>query len=408
MIEKWMDFFSVPQEIDWMLSLAAGDLQTPLMEGMDWQRFAELVSKNRLEPLVAVGIKKLPQETVRRIPGSETYAKVKNSLALLSMRQIQTLACVMSDFAAHGIRALSFKGPLLALDLYGNPELRYSHDLDILIARTDFPKACERLEANGFQEEITVLNKTEKRRRKVEDPMGIIHTRFFRGDLCIELHWKISHRIAESFDAFWERCSQKKLLGQTIHCLGDLDNISYLICHAAGHGYMRMRWLVDLYILLQRPDLNWLALYQDMKRKGIQEMLLETLFLLYRCPRFAMPPVDNSLFSIGREDGRVRFRYREDLQEDYEHALALAETVWPMMLMTDEERQRSSQSRKYGVLLPVDGKRQSWLEILISFFRPGEVDFKRFDFPDSLYFLYYVVRPFYRVWRMTPFYHPQE
>lgn len=270
MIEKWMDFFSVPQEIDWMLSLAAGDLQTPLMEGMDWQRFAELVSKNRLEPLVAVGIKKLPQETVRRIPGSETYAKVKNSLALLSMRQIQTLACVMSDFAAHGIRALSFKGPLLALDLYGNLELRYSHDLDILIARTDFPKSCERLEANGFQEEITVLNKTEKRRRKVEGPMGIIHTKFFRGDLCIELHWKISHRIAESFDAFWERRSQKKLLGQTIHCLGDLDNISYLICHAAGHGYMRMRWLVDLYILLQRPDLNWLALYQDMKRKGIQ------------------------------------------------------------------------------------------------------------------------------------------
>ena len=59
MIEKGMDFFSVPQEIDWMLSLTAGDLQTPLMEGMDWQRFAELVSKNRLEPLVAVGIKKL-------------------------------------------------------------------------------------------------------------------------------------------------------------------------------------------------------------------------------------------------------------------------------------------------------------------------------------------------------------
>ena len=47
MIEKGMDFFSVPQEIDWMLSLAAGDLQTPLMEGMDWQRFAAYGASQR-------------------------------------------------------------------------------------------------------------------------------------------------------------------------------------------------------------------------------------------------------------------------------------------------------------------------------------------------------------------------
>jgi hypothetical protein len=31
-------------------------------------------------------------------------------------------------------------------------------------------------------------------------------------------------------------------------------------------------------------------------------------------------------------------------------------------------------------------------------------EFERFHFPDSLYFLYYIVRPFYKLWRCTPFY----
>ena len=105
-----------------------------------------------------------------------------------------------------------------------------------------------------------------------------------------------------------------------------------------------------------------------------------------------------------RENGRVLIQYREDLQSDYEHAEALAETVWPMMLMTEAERQKSSLSRKYNSMLPVEGKKQSPFKLLISFFQPAPVDLERFDFPDSLYFLYYIIRPFYRLWRMTPFY----
>lgn len=407
MVEKWMEYFQVPAEMDLMISLAAKDAELAPMDGIDWKRFGELAAKNRLEPLIAAGTKKIPEEPVRQISELENFLSAKNSFTLFSMRQVRTLALILSDFNRYGIRALSIKGPLLAVELYGSPELRYSHDLDILVSESDFSKACARLEANGFREEITALNKTSKRRRTLKKSMGIIHAIYLRGDMCVELHWKLSHRMQESFEELWERRSQKKLLGQTVCCLGELDNLSYLICHAAGHGYMRMRWLFDLYVLLRRPDVNWKALYEDMVRKGIQGMLLETLILLYRCPRFVMPALENSLFSIGRENGQVKLSYKEDLQADYEYGAALAEAVWPMLLMTDEERQASTLGRRYGALLPVAGKKQSCFEVLVSFFQPSAFELGRFDFPDSLYFLYYVVRPFYRLWRMTPFYHPK-
>ena len=405
MVEKWMECFTIPQEIDFMIALATGDSVLPSIDGIDWQRFDELVAKNRIEPLVAAGIKKIPQEIVQQNPVLGRLCSQKNDFTLFSMRQIQILVSVMSDFAACGIRALSIKGPLLAMELYGNPDMRFSHDLDILVSESDFARACERLEASGFQEVMTAINKTPKRRRQQEKGQGIIHREYLRDDILIELHWKISHRWDEAFDVLWERRRQKKLLGQPVCCLSELDNLSYLICHAAAHGYLRMRWLFDLHILLRRSELNWTALYDNMAQKGIQEMLFETLILLYRCSSFDMPSMENQLFSMRRENGRVLIQYREDLQSDYEHATALAETVWPMMLMTEAERQKSSLSRKYNSMLPVEGKKQSPFELLISFFQPAPVDLERFDFPDSLYFLYYIVRPFYRLWRMTPFYH---
>ena len=405
MVEKWIETFYLPPEMEFMISLAAGGSAPVAADGMDWQRFETLVSKNRIKPLVAAGVKKLPQEMIQQHIELSRLLDVKNKYTLFTMQQMQLLAFVMSDLEAHGIRALSLKGPLLAVDLYGNPEMRYSHDLDILVSEADFEKACERLEAGGFQEEIKAVNKTPKRRRIQEKQQGIIHRKYFRDNFCIELHWKISHRWDEPFDALWERRSRKILLGKQISCLGDLDNLSYLICHAAAHGYMRLRWLLDLHILLSRPGIDWSALYDDMVQKGIQNMLLETLILLYGCSVFSMPPIENQLFAICRENGRVKIRYTEKLQSDYEDAYAMAKTILPVLSMTDEEREKSALIRRYSSMLPVAGKKRKRFELLVSFFQPAPIDLERFDFPDSLYFLYYIVRPFYRLWRMTPFYH---
>ena len=404
MYEKKMKCFSLSPEMNLMISLAAGKFVSAPAENISWKHFEELVHKNRIEPLVAAGIKKMPQEMVQQHSELQKLLRVKNSFTLFSMRQMQALAFIMSDFHANGIRALSVKGPLLAMTLYGSPELRYSRDLDILVSENDFLKACERLEINGFQEEITAMNKTPKRRRMLARHHEEIHRIYFNGDICIDLHWRISHRWEESFDDLWNRRSWKQLFGQPICCLGELDNLSYLICHAAGHVYLRLRWLFDLYILLNRSDLDYSALYKEMAEKGVQEMLFETLLLLYCCPGFDMPPIKNSLFSMRKEKGWVKTQYRKELDSDYENAVALTKAVWPLLLL-DETEEQSLAVRKYRSMLPVRGKKQSHLDFLISFFQPGSVDMKRFDFPDSLYFMYYIVRPFYKLWRMTPFYH---
>ena len=85
--------------------------------------------------------------------------------------------------------------------------------------------------------------------------------------------------MEKSFDELWEHRRTRVLLGQEIPYLSELDNVAYLICHAAGHGYQRLRWLLDIYKLKNHMDVSFTDLYRYMKEQNVEVLCLK----LYWC-----------------------------------------------------------------------------------------------------------------------------
>lgn len=401
MTEKIMDCYQLSPELTLMLSLALRENSPYIPEDLDWEKFDTLVTKNRIEPLVAEGIKKLSLETVQKNATFQKLLATQNHYTLLCMRQIQTLVMIIKTFAENGIRALSLKGPILAMELYGNPALRYSRDLDLLVHEDDLETACERLESLGYTEEITVRNKTHLRRRKLEKNDEEMHRVYTKDDICIELHWRLSFRVDESFDDLWEHSRTKVLLGQEIHYLGEDDNIAYLITHAAGHGYHRLRWLIDIYELKKNTDLFFAMMYRYMAEQNVGMLMLETVLVLYLIPNFSMPQCSNNYFSIQRENNKVTVYYEDSIKKDFRKAYKLAIAAYPILI--NDTVENGIAGRKYNHLLPTLGRKKTIIRSVMAVLEPSKADLELIDLPDSLYFLYYIIRPFHKIWRMMPF-----
>lgn len=400
MTEKIMDCYKLSPELTLMLSLALRDNSPYIPEDLDWEKFDTLVTKNRIEPLVAEGIKKLPSETVQNYETLQKLLAKQNHYTLLCMRQMQTLTLIIKTFADSDIRALSLKGPILAMELYGNPALRYSRDLDLLVHEDDLETACERLESLGYTEEITVRNKTPLRRRKLEKNGEEMHRVYTKDDICIELHWRLSFRIDESFDDLWEHSRTKVLLGQEIHYLGEYENLSYLISHAAGHGYHRLRWLLDIYELMKSTDSFFQKIYQYMEEQNIGMLVLETVLVLYLIQNFNIQQCSNSYFSIQREDNKVTAYYEDAIKKEFRKAYKLAMAVYPILI--NDTVENGIAGRKYNHLLPTLGRKKTIIRSVMAVLEPSKADLELIDLPDSLYFLYYIIRPFHKIWRMIP------
>ena len=65
----------------------------------------------------------------------------------LFLRQLLTFA---EAFGAEGIPCVALKGPLLSERFHPIPFLKTSHDLDLLVRRSDIPAAARLMKALGF------------------------------------------------------------------------------------------------------------------------------------------------------------------------------------------------------------------------------------------------------------------
>lgn len=393
MTEKTFPCFSLPPQMELMFSLALGQSPDTLPPDLDRKRFRALVEKNRITPLIAQSIGRMPAEQLEGEPELRAIRDEKNAYALICMRQIQVLASLMQAFQEKGLRVISMKGPILAMELYGNPALRYSRDLDLLVSEEEFGAACALLEGLGYEPEVTIWNKTPLRRKRIEKRGEDMHRCYHKDDICIELHWRLSFRMDESFQELWARRQMKMLMGSPIPCLGEGDELPYLVCHAAGHGFFRLRWLLDVHRLQQGRPAFFGDLYPVMAKQGTGMLLLETMLVLYRLG-LPMEDVDSPLFRVRRTGDQVTFAYDEALKADADRALELTRAVWPMLTLEGEALGMAG--RTYQKLLPTMGKKRTVLDLLA----PCQADLELIDLPDRWYFLYYLIRPVHKLWRI--------
>lgn len=385
MKEVYLENWQLPAELELMLKLClCRDVVLP--EELDWGYFDALVSQHRIEPLLIRGIRRQTGE----LPGAlSKYREKQGRITAASMARLQALSAVNAAFADAGIRLISMKGPMLSVELYGDPSLRTSRDLDLLVAREDLSRADEILTAMGYRQKKLLVSSTPRRRKFYQRIDNEKHEVYHRGEICLELHWKSGYQTEEAFDELWARREERLLMGRSIAVLGADDRYPALFTHAAEHGFMRLRWLLDLYELRRKPGFDWGHVHGLMAKQGIGEILLLALLVMHR---LGLPGLENTAwegFRLTREPAGIRLEAEDE--SELQKAMAPCDRVFPLLLT--EVKPAEPQWQAYDRLLPraVYG-RTKWQWIL-AFLGPSEYEYELIDLPDGLFWLYFLIRP---------------
>ncbi|MDP9527114.1 nucleotidyltransferase family protein [Pseudomonas protegens] len=178
---------------------------------------------------------------------------------------------LVTAFAARGLQPLVLKGPALAVQAYGNLGARGGVDLDVLLPAEQWPEALGVLRDMGYHmapgQQWPLPDATHE--------LVLVHEQQPR----IELHRRLL-RHQHLLHAPQQLTQVLDLQGTDVTCLAPAYVLPYLLAHANQHCFRRLIWLMDIYALLLRADLDLELLASQVKRSGTCAMLDTCLSLL--------------------------------------------------------------------------------------------------------------------------------
>ena len=274
-------------------------IRTCLGEVADWPFLLRTARYHGVTPLLYWHVSRLAPEALP--PELIDWLRAQfHANASRNLMMAEELLNVLGLFGQHGIRAIPFKGPVLAATAYGNLALRMFRDLDVIIRRDDFPQAADLLVSRGYRRGYG----TTARARRAARPRGRYHRAFLRDrpPVKIELHWSLTEEHFTSLltaDALSERLVDVPLGRGTVRTFCPEDLLLFLCVHGAKHYWGQLKWLCDVAELVRgHPTMDWGAVLDRATAFRTRRMLFLALRLAADLLG-ASPPG-----SISRELGR--------------------------------------------------------------------------------------------------------
>ncbi len=244
---------------------------------LDWEKFISLAENHRVIPQVYCSLEPY-------------FAEVPSTAVAMLRRKYRQgtcnalwftheLALIANSLEACGIRAVPYKGPLLAQSLYGDVAARQYHDLDILVLPEDVNPAKAALADVGY---VCSLNLRKELERNY---LSSGYEYSFDSTSCphaVELQWRILPRFyAVDFDleACFERAESLRIGGRTFLNLCPGDLLLILCTHAAKHIWAQISWLLDISKLVGTETIDWDRVWEEAKDLGIRRIVAVNLLL---------------------------------------------------------------------------------------------------------------------------------
>lgn len=269
------------------------DLPALLRAGIDWDLFVRLLHWHRLVPQAFAALQRLGPEAlpapVRHALQAHVQHNLQRNLALTA-----ELVRLVQRLQAHDIRVLPLKGPTLAVYAYGSLGLRHAGDLDILVPRPALRQAIQVLQGLGYaclQGRLAALNASQ-------EAAYLAHANEWTlwceaRQMTVDLHWafeRLRPLFPTDIDTIWSHLTSLALAGTAVPCLPDAELLLYLCTHGSKHMWLRLCWLYDVAILVQRrPDLPWQRLVQQAATWRTLRPLLHGVVLAHELFGSALP-----------------------------------------------------------------------------------------------------------------------
>jgi hypothetical protein len=259
----------------------------------DWDRFLAWVRRNRIAPLVYENLRRTASPSVPEAVILELQSQTARNGRRVLM-QIAEAARISRLLGDAGIRSMVIKGPTLSHLAFGDPALRESEDIDIVIDSARVREVDRMIVKAGYRR---IVPNTELTPRLYE---AYLHRRCQFGyyletsNISLELHWRLtSNSLLMPLDArtSWSRCKPVRIAGASFATLPDEDLFLYLCVHGSVHMWFRLKWLADIAALLRRlgPE----VIERIAKRAGdleVDRSFYQAVILAHRLMAVPVPP----------------------------------------------------------------------------------------------------------------------
>ena len=210
-------------------------------------------------------------------------------------------------FAANDIPALIVKGPALAMQAYGDPNVRSYGDLDFLVRQRNIRRATESLQAAGFQATV---------------PLSAIDAGKIPGQylfcktdtkLIVELHNDFTLRYFPRplpIEEFFGRQIRVCLDGREAPTLSVEDQLVLICIHGAKHLWERLIWIADVAALVSRQTgMDWARARASAKAVRAEHLLHTGLRLAADVLHAHLP---EDVYALVRQDADAHVKAHPD------------------------------------------------------------------------------------------------
>lgn len=339
--------------------------------GVDWSELLRRAEHHGVLPLVARNL----STYARGLPAGveQSLRSAFDGNARRNLWFASELVRITDQLERKNIRALPYKGPMLAESAYGDVALRNFGDLDFLISAVDFEQAKHALGEIGYRPSEDISPDVERfwLRNGYERSFDSA-----AGKHLLELQWRLLPRFY-AVDFRIEdllACSRPASLGgRKVSGLAPEDAIVVLCLHAAKHLWMRLIWVCDLAETMRAQRVDWTLVVAQARELGVLRIMGVSFWLAQKLLDCTLP---EAALSIVSSDAQVHA-----LGEEFAARLTRSATY-------------DFESTEYFRLILKLRERRSdrWRYLWRLLWTPGEGDLAAIRLPEILFPLYRLVR----------------
>ncbi len=240
---------------------------------VDWEYLLTLSVFQDVTPILAYVLTRgalaryIPPPYLEKLERS--YRENVNRNIILS----NELTKVLSLIHRQGIEVIALKGSVLADQLYVNPELRSTIDIDLLVREDDLTRVETLLLETGYTPSTV--------KDDIEHPFHHVFYRQGRLPIMLELHWNLDDsRITNiSLPDIWARALYRELPGANVKVLSPEDNLIYLSSSLFRNNGQQLKYLCDITGLLKssQSTLDWEYFTETAGSLGIKTQVYYSL-----------------------------------------------------------------------------------------------------------------------------------
>lgn len=237
--------------------VVADEIRALLARPLDWNLLLSLAAEHSVAPLLNRSLAAIAPEAAP----AEALARLKNHVHATSLHSLvltAELIRILESFAAAGVEAFPYKGPVVAVQAYGDVGLRDFADIDLVLRQRDVAAANRVLAGLGFTPQFPPIFDPGAPAPLVP---GEYDYRDADSHLTVELHTDRTLRhfpAALDLDDLARRAAHVSISGHDVRTFSPADTLVFLCVHGSKDFWERLIWTADVaQFVASHPQLDW-------------------------------------------------------------------------------------------------------------------------------------------------------